>query len=221
MGLHNTYMAIKNNNSPYSAALTGCSFMFYEFNRCLPLLMASNADELLKQEIEENRLLMVNSFVSRKRFIAEFQRRYNAVPRTFWLWYVNLPNEQAQRAAMFYVIMKTYRLVFDFHFNVARQKFFSITHEMTFYDVDMEFSEIASRDEFVNSWSDATRKKCISTYLTILRQVGMLNEKTNELSPLLLNDSDYEYYMRSGEHWFLEACLLQQYEIDNIKSSLL
>lgn len=213
-------MAVNKTNSPYSAALTGCSFMIYEFNRCLPILMDSNAEELMKKEIEENKLMLVNSLTSRKRFSAEFIRRYKAVPRTFWLWYVNL-NEQAQRVALFYVILKTYRLVFDFQFNVARQKFFSITHEMTSFDVDMEFSEIASRDEFVNSWSDSTRKKCISTYLTILRQVGMLDEKTNELLPLLLDYSAYEYYLRSGEQWFLEACLLQQYEIDNIKSSLL
>ena len=213
-------MAVNKTNSPYSAALTGCSFMIYEFNRCLPILMDSNAEELMKKEIEENKLMLVNSLTSRKRFSAEFIRRYKAVPRTFWLWYVNL-NEQAQRVALFYVILKTYRLVFDFQFNVARQKYFSINHEMTFNDVGMGFNEIASRDEFVNSWSDSTRKKCISTYLTILRQVGMLDEKTNELSPLLLDYSAYEYYLRSGEQWFLEACLLQQYEIDNIKSSLL
>lgn len=213
-------MAIKNTNSPYSASLTGCTFMFYEMNRCLPLLMDANAEELMKKEVNENQLMMVNSLTSRKRFAAEFIRRYKSVPRTFWLWYVNL-DERAQRVAMFFVIMKTYRLVFDFHFNVARPKFFSITHEITTNDVGMEFSEIASRDEFVNSWSKLTRKKCISNYLTILRQVGMLDEKTNVLSPLLLEDSAYEYYVRSGEQWFLEACLLQQYEIDNIKSSIL
>ena len=214
-------MAVNKTNSPYSAAITGCTFMFYEFNRCLPLMMDNDADVLLKKEIEENQILMVNSVSARKKFVLEFQRRYKAVPRTFWLWYVTLTDEKAQRIALFYVILKTYRLVFDFHFNVARPKYFSINHEMTYNDVGMGFNEIASRDKFVNSWSDSTRKKCISTYLTILRQVGMLDEKTNELSPLLLDYSAYEYYLRSGEQWFLEACLLQQYEIDNIKSSLL
>ena len=212
-------MAVNKFNSPYSAALTGCTFMFFEFNRCLPLLMEENADELMKKEIEENKLLMVNSISSRKKFVLEFQRRYKAVPRTFWLWYVTL-EEKAQRVALFYVIMKTYRLVFDFHFNVAKEKYFSITREITFNDVDLEFSQIASHDDFVNSWSESTRKKCIGTYLTILRQVDMLDSKTNVLSPLLLEPKDYEYYLRSGEQWFLEACLLQQYDIDNIKRAL-
>lgn len=213
-------MAIKRTNSPYSAALTGCTFMFHEMNRCLPLFMSSEADALIKQEIEENNLLMVNSLISRKRFMAEFQRRYKAVPRPFWLWYQTL-EENAQRAALLFVVLKTYRLAFDFHFNVTRQKYFSIMQELKPSDLEMEFYEIASRDEFVNSWSDATRKKCISTYLTMLRHAGMLDEKTNVLSPIVLDNKDYDYYLRSHEQWFLEACLLQQYEIDNIKQSLI
>ena len=37
-------MAVNKTNSPYSAAITGCTFMFYEFNRCLPLLMDNDAE---------------------------------------------------------------------------------------------------------------------------------------------------------------------------------
>ena len=212
-------MAIKNTTSPYSAAITGCTFMFYEMNRCLPLLMSENADELMKKEVEENKLLMVNSIVSRKRFVAEFKRRYNAVPRTFWLWYQSL-SEDAQKAALLYVMLSTYRLIFDFHFNVVRPKFLTFSKELSTAELEMEYFQIASRDEFVNSWSDATRKKCISAYMTILRQAGMLDAETNQLKPILLQDSDYDYYIRSGETWFLEACLLQPYEIEHIKSSI-
>ena len=213
-------MAIQRNNSPYSAALTGCTFMFYEMNRCLPLLMDADADELLKQEVEQNNLLMVNSLTSRKRFVAEFKRRYDAVPRPFWSWYLTL-DEPAQRAALLYAILSTYKLAFDFHHFVTRQKFLSVTKELTQADLNMLFYDIASRDEFVNSWSDLTRKKCISSYLTILRQAGMLDLKTNTLSPIRLKDEDYAYYVKTGETWFLEACLLQQYEIESIKRNLL
>ncbi len=213
-------MAIQRENSPYSAALTGCTFMFYEMNRCLPLLMDANAEELLKLEVEQNNLLMVNSLTSRKRFVAEFKRRYAAVPRPFWTWYLTL-DEPAQRAALLYAILNTYKLAFDFHFYVTRQKFLSISKELTKSDLDLKFYDIASQDEFVNSWSDETRKKCISSYLTILRQAGMLDAKTNVLSPIKLKDEDYAYYVKAGENWFLEACLLQQYEIETIKSNLL
>ena len=81
----------------------------------------------------------------------------------------------------------------------------------------MEFNEIAAKDEFVDSWSDSTKGKVASAYLTILRKVGMLSND-NRLHSLLCNN--YYYYLAKGESWFLEACLLQPYEIDNIKKSM-
>ena len=85
----------------------------------------------------------------------------------------------------------------------------------------MEFYEIASRDEFVNSWSDNTKSRCASAYLTILRQAGLLEEKTNTLKPIKLNSNEFAYYIRTGEEWFLEACFLYPYEIKDIKTQVL
>ena len=39
------------NNSPYTAAITGCSFLYYEFKRILPMLMSADAEKLLKDEV--------------------------------------------------------------------------------------------------------------------------------------------------------------------------
>ena len=52
---------MKKDKSPYSAAFTGCSFMMYEMNRMLPLFLAENSDEVIRQEIEDNRVLMFNT----------------------------------------------------------------------------------------------------------------------------------------------------------------
>ena len=81
-------------------------------------------------------------------------------------------------------------------------------------------NEISAHDEYVDSWSDATKKKCCSCYLTILRQSGLLNEKSSELTPVKLDASDFAYYICSGEEWFMEACLLYPYEINDIKNKL-
>lgn len=70
-------------NSPYTATITGCSFLFNEFLRILPLLMSENCMELIKEEIQHNRLLQVNSQKARQTFMGEFKRRYNAVPAFF------------------------------------------------------------------------------------------------------------------------------------------
>lgn len=206
-------------NSPYSA-ITGCTFLYYEFQRVLPLLMDANSEQLLKDEIESNQVLQINSRTSRQRFVAEFKRRYKSVPMLFWeLW--KTWSEEGQRAGLLYAILKTYKLVFDFHFNVTMKRWNSIDHKLVKEDLLMEFNEISAHDEFVDSWSDSTKAKSSSCYLTILRQAGLLDEKTEELQPIKLDADEFVYYIRSGEEWFLEACLLYPYEINDIKSQLL
>ena len=206
-------------NSPYTATITGCGFLYYEFLRILPLLMSKDSTRLLKEEIDNNLLFQVNSQKARLRFLAEFKRRYNALPISFWNDFFKM-NELSQRAGLLYVILKTYRLIFDFHFNVTVKRWNSVDQRLCKTDIMMELSDLSSRDPFVDSWTDNTKSRCASQYLTILRQAGLLQEKTNKLLPIHLAPADYEYYIRSGEEWFLEACLLYPYEVNDIKTKL-
>lgn len=209
-----------NRQSPYTATITGCALLYNEFVRILPLLMSENSSELLKEEVRQNHFLQVNSQKARQTFMNEFKRRFNAVPRTFWnqwqAW-----SENGKKAGLLYAILKTYKLAFDFHFNVTMKHWNAISQTLVMNDLMMEFNEISARDAFVDSWTENTKKQCVSKYLTILRQVGMLDESTHNLQAVRLDASDYEYYIRSGEEWFLEACLLYPYEISDIKQKLL
>ena len=210
---------MKKNNSPYTT-ITGCSYMFYEFERILPLLLDPNSEQLLKDEVENNQILQVNNRKARERFVVEFKRRFNSVPFHFWQTWQGW-SETGKRAGLFYAILKTYKLVFDFHFNVAIRHWNSINHQLDKSDIMMEFNEIAAHDEFVDSWSDKTKDRCASQYLTFLRQTGLLNEKGNQLQSIRPDNDELEYYFRAGEEWFLEALLLYPYEINEIKSHIL
>ena len=205
-----------NNNSPYSAAITGGGFLFTETNALLPLLQSTDREALLKDEKLNNRLLKINAETSRYRAIVEIARRFDTMPSSFWLDYQSM-NEEDQLVALFFVILKTYKICFDFHINVTMHKWNSISKTLVYDDIDMEFNEVSARDEFVDSWSDKTKRKVASAYLTVLRKVGILDKEDN-LHPL--SASNFDYYITIGEQWFLEACLLQPYQIDNIKKQL-
>ena len=207
------------NNSPYTAAITGCAFLYYEFQRILPVLLSADSEEQLKEEIENNQILQINSRKARRTFVLEFKRRFASVPIHFWQTWQGW-SETGQRAGLFYAILKTYKLVFDFHFNVTMKQWNSARHQLAKSDIMMELNEIAAHDEFVDSWSENTKDRCASQYLTILRQAGLLKDRTNELQAIHPDESELEYYFRSGEEWFLEACLLYPYEINDIKSKL-
>ena len=202
--------------SPYTAAITGGGFLFTETNALLPLLQSADREALLKDEKLNNRLLKINAETSRNRAIAEIARRYDAMPASFWEDYKNM-NEDDQQVALFFVILKTYKICFDFHINVTMRKWNSTSKSLVYDDIEMEFNEVSARDEFVDSWSDKTKRKVASAYLTVLRKVGILDKEDN-LHPL--SASNFDYYIINGEQWFLEACLLQPYQIENIKKKL-
>lgn len=192
--------------------------MFYETNRMLPLFLSEDSSERVKREIQDNQVLMVNSLSSRKKYVSELQKRFSSVPRSFWLEYQSW-EEPAQRIGLLYVLLKTYRLVLDFHLNVSLKKWRSIDHHVTYEDILMELSQLASNDPTVDSWSDSTKKKLASYYITFLIQAGILDKESFEIRPASgLSSSDYAYYIAIGEEWFLEACFLHPYEIENIKN---
>lgn len=207
-------MSIK---SPYTAAITGGGFLFEETCILLPLLESDERESLLKAEALNNNLLHINSETSRKRVIAEVARRYDALPSHFWNDYKVMSDEDKQ-VALFFVILKTYKICFDFHVNVVMRKWNSISKNVTLEDIMMEFNEIAANDAFVDSWSEGTKKKVASAFLTILRKVGILSVEGSLSS---ISCSNFGYYLEIGEPWFLDACLLYPYQIDNIKKALL
>ena len=179
--------------------------------------MLSSLLLLIERGLKNNEYLLIRTESSRSRTMSELRRRFDAMSVDFWEYYQTL-SEESQRAAMLYVVLKTYQIAMDFHLNVTVNKWKSVEQSVSVDDLMIEFNDIACKDEFVDSWSDATRKKIASSYLTILRQSGLLNERTELLQPLRIPDEDFVYYIKLGDTWFLEACLLLPYEIERIKS---
>lgn len=210
---YNHTREVQRNQSPYTAAITGGGFLFSETNALLPLLLDENADCLIKDEVLNNNVLHINSENSRKRNVSEIKRRFEMMPRSFWHDYIDM-NDDDKRIALLFVLLKTYKILFDFHANVTMQRWRSASQDISIDDLMMEFNSISAKDEFVDAWSDATKKKVASAYLSILRHVDMLDSdgRLKELRP-----SNADYYFGIGEPWFLDACLLEQYEIESLK----
>ena len=201
----------------YTAAMTGCSFMHNEMKAMLPLLLSPDADTLLKKEISENNILLIKSETSRKKAVLEFKRRFNAVPREFWEWFASV-SESTQLWAMFFVNLKTYRIYFDFQANVVLNNWNGISRTVTYNDILSEFYQISASNAFVDSWSKETKDRITKSFITMLRKVGLLDAKTSELRSPQVNEEEFAYFLKINEAWFLDACLLEPYVINRIKS---
>ena len=206
-------------NSPYSASFTALALGFFEMESVLPTLMDSAIEDKSAVLTRDDTILPLPTENSRQRVSAELLKRYNAVDISFWQHYTTL-QEPAKRVALFYVFLKTYKIAFDFQINVILDRWNSVDQTVQVSDILFQISEIAASDAFVDSWSDATKRKVATKYLATLREAGMLAPNSDVLRPVQLDDRDYAYYLTLGESWFLQACLLQPYQIQSIKEAL-
>lgn len=207
---------MRRGNSPYSAAITGGGFLFEETDALLPLLKSPDREALVKDELINNRILHINAERSRSKAILEIKRRFDVMSPAFWEDYQAM-NEDDRRIALLFVILKTYKILFDFQINVAIKKWNSVSRTIDLQDLAMEMNEIAAKDEFVDSWSESTKTKVASAYLSMLRKCGMMNREGNLVQ---LKPRNADFYIKIGEPWFLEACFLAPYQIENIKKQM-
>ena len=207
-------------NSPYSASFTARALGYYEMESILPVLLDDSIQDKVKILSQDSTHLQLATLGSRKRVLAEMLVRFNAVDRSFWDRYIDL-GEKEKRLALLFVVLKSYRLLFELQVNLVIPKYYSPDRVLSKNDVYAAISEVASRDEFVDSWSEDTRKRAASKYVTILRQAGLIDESTDELRETDVADDELYYYVKTGEIWFLQACLLPGYRVEQIKQMAL
>ena len=201
--------------SPYNFGYAYLSLAKEDTERLLPILLSSDADIQLREVIKRNDSLRFNSESMRKRALLEIRRRFKQMPTQFWEDYQRM-SASDQTVALFLVLLKTYRLLFDFLTQVVLPRWHRMDRRLTRHDLRLQLMELAGRDEKINSIAESTQTKVISQCLTLFRQVGLLNRE-GYLCPLQC--SNFSYYLTHGEPWFLEACLVQTYEINHIKSN--
>lgn len=198
----------------YSASFTAGSLLHKETTVLLPLIQSDQREENIRQEIKNNQYLKINSESARKRTVAEIIKRVQNTDHVFWTRYEESTIEE-QKMMLFYLCLKTYTLMFDFHFNVTLKQWNSSSRNVDPYFYQMEIEEIASHDEIVYNWTDITKQKTISVYMRILRDIKLINRQ-NELQQVNMNDNFWHYFVNSRGLWFLDAALLNTQDKERI-----
>ena len=196
--------------SKYSAVFATAALLYPEICAVLPILKGVVGAEVLDQDVKENKFLKIKSEAGRRNTVAEIKRRAKTVDASFWHFFEER-SEQEQRLALLYLVLKTYALVHDFHFEVVLQKWKSLDFNVEKFDLQMRLDEISSSDEEVARWSDSTRNKLQTVYLRMLREAGLLG-RTRLRKPENIDSSFWEYFIAAGAPWFLEACFLSKTE---------
>jgi hypothetical protein len=189
----------------YDANFTAGGIFFNEYSALKDHLLDEEFIGLLKNEIQENKILGVATLSARKRIVSEIIRRYNTMPKSFWELFQHL-NEQETKLALFYVCLKTYPIVFDLHFNVSvlLEKKGEMLND---FSVQMRLDELSTSSTEIGSWSITTLKKINTQYRKALKDTELVKQG-NLVKPFLVSDSFWEYFKSTNEAWFLQACFI-------------
>jgi len=197
----------------YSAHLTAGGLLYHETIRCLPLLLQEDYSEKLKKEAEKNKYILTKSQASRKRMTQELRLRAEHAPGWFWQEFQSR-TEPEQRMLLFYLCLRTYKLLFDMHFDVVVERWNRLFHTVEKHDVLFRIDQMAVDDEVIASWTESTISKVATVYIRMLRESGMLKNK--KLHPL---DSDFTCWAmiaKENDLWMMDAALLSAQEKSRI-----
>jgi hypothetical protein len=188
----------------YSASFTAGALLYEEHRRLGALLGAPDFEARLRQEIEENAYLGIKAYSSRKRVASELRKRHAAAPPGFWSFYAQRSAAE-QRLALFFLCLKAYPLMMDFHVEGALKQWRGLARRLEALDLQRRLDEIASMDEEVGSWTEATQRKTITVYLRTLAEAGLLKDGAL-VKPAAIAPDFWAYFAQLGEAWFSEAC---------------
>ncbi len=192
-------------NTKYDANFTAGGIFFNEFSNLKEYLLNEDFEEIVKNDIEANAILAIDTLSARKRIVSEIIRRHQTMSLKFWEFFQNLQDKEV-KLALFYVCLKTYPIVFDLHFQVTVLKF-KLGLELTEYDIQMRLDELSANSNEVGSWSLSTLKKINTQYRKAIKDTELLN--CNILSkPNGVRDFFWDYYKENEDAWFLEACFI-------------
>lgn len=167
--------------------------------------MDEGVEEALLKERSANAIVGIKTDGARKRILQEVWRRYQAVPIEFWSHFYSCSRRE-QQLALFYVVLKTYALIRDLHFDLAVKRH-RTSGILGSFDVTAYMDGVAGRDDEVATWSQATLDKLSSQYRTVLSDCGLWENE--QLIPAShLSEPFKTFYTSAGEGWFLEACFL-------------
>lgn len=201
----------------YLISFTAGALMFDETVRVLEFILNETL-EFEKNFIIEKNIIKVNSEAGRKRVLQEIRKRSKAVDKSIWELF-NQSNKNEKKIILFYVVLKTYQIVFDFMREVILEKWKSLTSDFSERDIEIFLDKKIIEHPEIEIWTETTRAKVIQVIIRILKEAGILIN--NKIEPIIANYSFWKHFVKIGDPWFLELALLNKQQRDKIYGNII
>lgn len=180
----------------YRTTLNKFGLCFQEMKRLNQLVRNEASSEQIKTMIFEENILQQKSFDMQKRIWKEMQIRLTRMDESLSLLIAN-ESTQSAKALVLYNILQVDLLFLDFMRAIYLDKVVTFHQEITKSET-ARFIEIQiQKDEKAKKWSATTVQKLGATYLRILVEAGMLNQKF-QIQRVILSPETEKYLREQG-----------------------
>lgn len=197
--------------SLYSASFTTGPLLTDETEAIIDFLDEHPGDDYALI-LESDKYLKVNSQAARKRRLREILNRVQSVAKDYWNFYLRLSGKDEKNVFMYYICMKYYPLIRDFHFEVVLSKWRLMDATYSKDEVFRFLTRSSIQHPEVDEWKESTRKKVVQVLTLMLKEAGIVSN--NKLRLVFLSDTFWLFFIEHGEGWFLEAMFLSREQRD-------
>ncbi len=162
--------------------------------------------------IESDKYLKINSLAGRKRRSREIMNRIQSIPKEYWTFFLKLAGKDEKNLFMYYVCMKFYPLVRDFHLDVILTKWRLLDTSFSKDEVFRFLTRASLQHPEVDEWKESTRKKVVQVLALMLKEASIVSHAKIKL--VFLPDTFWLFFIERGEGWFLEAMFITREQRD-------
>lgn len=176
-----------NIQTPYRT-ITREQFLFHEMKIVASLLKEGKNNDQVLEEIVKDNLFQYPTESMIKNIASVCLKRFNVENREEWIDIVANESSTVARQACLFLMMNSYRLVWEFMILVIGEKF--QTKDLSFSKADLNsfFTRLQEQNDTVAAWSDSTITKCKQVLKKTLVEIGYLdNTRSDHLNPILLD----------------------------------
>ena len=173
-------------------------------------------DDILSQSIRKVEIdkVKINRESSRIRTLTELKKRFRIVPELEVWKAFNEASNPEKNLILYYISLKSYPLLFDFHFEVVLERWKIFQKKIAKQDFESFLSHKIQDHPEIEEWSETTKEKAATVSIRMIREAGLLYK--NELQPPRVDDIFWDIFIQLGELWFLEAMFLNKVKRDKL-----
>ena len=192
--------------SPYNAAITREQFLFYEVRTTAKLVYEGlSNDEIVDRIVKEN-LFQYPTEKSVKKMALACLRRLEALEDSTLVQAIAMQPCDVSKQICLYVMMRQYRLVWEFMLTVVGSKYRLLDTSFGKIDLNGFFMRLQEQDDWVATWSDSTITKLKQVLQKILVENEYLDSTdADHLNPVLINTLLENAIRASGQELALPA----------------